>query len=204
MDQQQNCNRLADVLREGVGVVEMVLYSCLRKRLSTEDSSRDSTEIALLAGAVTGEVFGSLNPEETFVQFRSRHHAEIEQLLLSLATTLPELCPHLTDALRVQVLWCANLARPSALSSPLLQSVRTRKKACGTDPLPLPQQEASSEAAGDSFSPGQFAHCTWCRNTLYCFYSVFFMSCRRRFSREQQPVFLRKSAEMREYMSPQR
>ncbi len=104
MDQQQNDNRLADVLREGVGVVEMVLYSCLRSQLSAEDSTRDSTEVALLAGAVTGEVFGSLNPEKKFVQFRSRHHAEIEQLLLSLATTLPELCPHLTDALRVQVL----------------------------------------------------------------------------------------------------
>ncbi|MBM9518548.1 hypothetical protein JWG39_01800 [Desulforhopalus vacuolatus] len=102
--QNSDGTRLLNILREGIGLVQMIFYRETKKVLVSRDKKRDSAEAALLAGAITGEVFGTLNPGEKFVLFRQQHRAEIEQELLSLRSNLPELCQHITDALRVQAL----------------------------------------------------------------------------------------------------
>ena len=102
--QNSDGTRLLNTLREGIGLVQMILYRETRELLISRDKERDSAETALLAGAITGEVFGALNPGEKFVLFRRQHWAEIEQELLSLSSSMPELCQHITDALRVQAL----------------------------------------------------------------------------------------------------
>jgi hypothetical protein len=85
-------------------VVQMVLFKELRALLTRKNPARDTSSLALLSGAITNEVFGSLNREKVFQDFRQQNRAEIEQELLGLAQQLPALGAPLTDALRVQVL----------------------------------------------------------------------------------------------------
>lgn len=103
-EKSEKNNQLVTALREGVGLVQMLLYKELRERLRAEQPARDQMEVALLAGAITGEVFAARNPDEKFVEFRKMHWAEIEQELLFLQQNHTELCLFLTDALRIQVL----------------------------------------------------------------------------------------------------
>ena len=97
-------SRLIPVLREGICVVQMVLFKELRALLTKKYPERDSLSVAMLTGAVTNELFGSLNREEKFQDFRSQNRADIEQELLSLAQEFPSLTAPLTDALRIQAL----------------------------------------------------------------------------------------------------
>ncbi|MDD3813054.1 MAG: hypothetical protein PHZ02_00285 [Desulfocapsaceae bacterium] len=107
MDTTQTNNpgsRLLPVLREGICVVQMVLFKELRSLLMNKHPGRDSLSISMLTGAITNELFGTLNMEEQFQDFRRTNRADIEQELLSLAQELPTLRAPLTDALRVQTL----------------------------------------------------------------------------------------------------
>ncbi len=97
-------NRLVIALREGVGLVQMLLYKELKERLGRENPKREEKEISMLAGAITGEVFAAKNQEEKFVSFRQRHLGEIEQELLGLTANHPQFINILTDALRIEVL----------------------------------------------------------------------------------------------------
>ena len=92
------------VLREAICVVQMVLFKELRSLLAQKYPERDALSVAMLTGAVTNELFGSLNMEEKFQDFRRRNRAAIEQELLGLAMELPGLAAPLTDALRMQAL----------------------------------------------------------------------------------------------------
>lgn len=110
MDRKKSKNsgsRLIPVLREGICVVQMVLFKELRSLLTRKHPDRDSLFIAMLTGAITNELFGTLNMEEKFQDFRRRNRADIEQQLLSLAQELPTLTAALTDTLRIQTL-CDN------------------------------------------------------------------------------------------------
>lgn len=92
------------VLREAICVVQMVLFKELRSLLAKKHPERDTLSVAMLTGAVTNELFGSLNMEEKFQDFRRQNQAAIEQELLGLALELPGLAAPLTDALRMQAL----------------------------------------------------------------------------------------------------
>jgi len=100
-------SQLVSSLREGVAVIQMVLFKELRTRLTEKKPNLDKTKLAMLAGSITNEVFGTRNPEEKFVRFCRENWGEIEQELLSLKTDLAALLPYLTDALRIQTL-CDN------------------------------------------------------------------------------------------------
>ncbi len=104
MSEKKQENRLIPALREGVGLIQMLLYKELKERFIADNPMQDQLESALLAGAVTGEVFAAANPEEKFVRFRKEHFAEIEQKLLGLRHNHTELVPFISDALRIQVL----------------------------------------------------------------------------------------------------
>jgi len=91
-------------LREGVGLVQMVLYKEMRSKLLAKKPDLETRHLAMLAGSITNEVFGTQNPEEKFVRFCKDNRGYIEQELLNLKNELQPLCPILTDALRIQTL----------------------------------------------------------------------------------------------------
>lgn len=104
METSENKSQLTPVLREGLSVVQMIVFKELRAGLAEKHPGHTPTELSMLAGAIVGELFGSPNPEEKFVHFRKNNWGIIEQELLSLHTDTPGLCAPLTDALRIQVL----------------------------------------------------------------------------------------------------
>jgi hypothetical protein len=97
-------SQLLNSLREGVSVVQMVLFKEIRNKLSSRKPDLARGQVAMLAGSITNEVFGTQNPEEKFVRFRKAHRGDIEQELLNLKDDQAALRPILTDALRIQTL----------------------------------------------------------------------------------------------------
>lgn len=97
-------SQLVAALREGIGVVQMVVFKEVRANLTSKRSDLDKPQISMLAGSITNEIFGSQNPEVKFALFRKDNWGEIEQELLSLKDDLPNLCNHINDALRIQTL----------------------------------------------------------------------------------------------------
>jgi hypothetical protein len=102
--QPEKPSGLITALREGVALVQMVVFKTLRTALARQYPESDREYHALLAGALTSELFGANNPGERFAKFRREHRADIEQALLSLGDTLGEVRHPLTDALRIQAL----------------------------------------------------------------------------------------------------
>jgi len=97
-------SQLVNALREGVSIVQMVLFKEIRINLQRKRPDLDKGHLAMLAGSVTNEVFGTRNPEERFVRFCKENWGDIEQELLSIKDDLAPLCIFLTDALRIQTL----------------------------------------------------------------------------------------------------
>lgn len=97
-------SQLIGSLREGVSIVQMVLYKEIRTYLKDKRPDLPQEHLAMLAGSITNEVFGTVNPADKFVRFRQDNRAAIEQELLSLKQEVRSLCPLLTDALRIQTL----------------------------------------------------------------------------------------------------
>ena len=97
-------SRLLAALREAVELVQMVVFKEIRANLAKKKTGAESSSLASLAGAVTNEIFGTQNPEDKFVRFRAKHLGDIEQELLAIKDELPQLCPDITDALRIQTL----------------------------------------------------------------------------------------------------
>ncbi len=100
-------SELIAILREGVAVVQMVLFKELRSLFSTKHQDKDHINRSMLVGAIINKLFGTENPEAKFKKFNSKYHALIEQELLSIPEQLPQLRINITDALRVQTL-CDN------------------------------------------------------------------------------------------------
>ncbi len=97
-------SRLIPILREGVGVIQMIFFKELKAVIIKKYPEKDASAHAMLAGAITGELFGTQNQEEKFLTFRNAHQGEIEQELIALGKELPLLTPALADALRIQTL----------------------------------------------------------------------------------------------------
>jgi len=97
-------SRVIAALREGVAVVQMVLFKEMKTRLVEKRPSDDPAFLSMLAGSITNEVFATRNPAEKFILFRKENRAEIEQELLSMGVEMVELCATITDALRIQTL----------------------------------------------------------------------------------------------------
>lgn len=97
-------SQLVRSLREGVSLVQMVLYKEVRTNLMRKRPDLDKTHLTMLAGAITNEVFGTQNPEKKFVRFRQENWGTIEQELLNLKEEQAPLRELLTDALRIQTL----------------------------------------------------------------------------------------------------
>ena len=85
-------------------MVQMVLFKELRSLLTRKYPERNPLSISMLTGAITNELFGTLNEEKKFQEFRRENRATIAQELLSLSQELPTLTAPVTDALRMQTL----------------------------------------------------------------------------------------------------
>lgn len=97
-------SQLLNALREGIGVIQMVLFKELRAKLDDKNPECDKVHLSMLAGSITNEIFGTQNREEKFARFRTENLGSIEQELLSLRENHPAICQHVTDALRIQTL----------------------------------------------------------------------------------------------------
>jgi len=97
-------SQLIQSLREGVSIVQMVFFKEVRTSLMNNRPDVDKTELAMLAGSITNEIFGTQNPEEKFVRFTKENWGIIEQELLNIKKEQAPLCTLLTDALRIQTL----------------------------------------------------------------------------------------------------
>lgn len=106
-EETQKNSKLIHALREAVGLIQMITFKELRQTLEKKYPKREKSDISMLAGSITGEIFGSNSPEKRFVTFRENNKGEIEQELLNLHENHAFLCRHITDALRIQVL-CDN------------------------------------------------------------------------------------------------
>jgi len=97
-------SQLITSLRDGIALVQMILFKEIKNKLTKDHPLKDRTFISLLAGSITNEIFATHNPEEKFVTFKNENRGEIEQELLNLRNDMPELCVKITDALRIQTL----------------------------------------------------------------------------------------------------
>ena len=107
VESSQKKSALIQVLREGIGVVQMVIFKELRNSFAEKYPERDITSRSMLVGAIINKMFGMENPEPKFQKFNQENKAVIEQELIDLSSNHPELVNRITDALRVQVL-CDN------------------------------------------------------------------------------------------------
>ena len=97
-------SKLIRSLREGVSIVQMIFFKEVRDNLINKKPNLDKTQLAMLAGSITNEVFGTQNPEEKFIRFCKNNWGDIEQELLNIKEEMASLCTILTDALRIQTL----------------------------------------------------------------------------------------------------
>ncbi len=106
MDQttKQQGGQLSAALSQGISVVQMVVYKKVRDGLRSKYAAQSPDFQAMLAGAITNELFGFVNEEARFVHFKEANTGVLEQELLAFATDYPDLLAPLTDALRIQVL----------------------------------------------------------------------------------------------------
>ncbi len=103
-EKKEKQSRLIGVLREGVTVIQMILFKKVRENLSKKYPEKQDSHVSMLAGSITNELFGTVNPDEKFKNFRRENRGTIEQELLGLAEELAELRPILSDSLRVLTL----------------------------------------------------------------------------------------------------
>ncbi len=96
--------KLIPIMREAVGLVQMVFYVELKGMLSEKTDMGKQPDIKRLSGAVVNDLFGIHPTRKRDASFATEHRLLIESALRETATQLPDLLPHLTDALRMQAI----------------------------------------------------------------------------------------------------
>lgn len=97
-------NRVIPAMREGVALVQMILFRELKEKLQEKYADWDRDEYKRLIGSIVNDIFGTPAQDADSVKF-ARHHMEtIEEELKALADNVSSILPYLTDALRMQTL----------------------------------------------------------------------------------------------------
>ena len=91
-------------MREAVAIVQMVLFGELKKALAARYDSWDREDFRRLVGSIVSDIFGTPAQDPDARRFSREHFDVIEDELHSLAANVPDILPHLTDALRMQTL----------------------------------------------------------------------------------------------------
>ena len=97
-------SRVIPVMREAVALVQMVLFRQLKEGLAGKYSSWNQEEYIRLVGCIVNDIFGTPATDPDSMQFARTHIETIEEEMRTLAKTVPDILPHLTDALRMQTL----------------------------------------------------------------------------------------------------
>lgn len=97
-------NRVIPVMREAVTMVQMVLFRELKEKLAVKYTEWEPEEYKRLVGCIVNDIFGTPAQDPDSVKFARRHLETVEEELKALAGNVPEILPHLTDALRMQTL----------------------------------------------------------------------------------------------------
>jgi hypothetical protein len=96
-------SKLIPIMREGVGIIKMVLFKEMRDSLAGK-YAKEQGYAAKLAGAVINELFGTPNLQPEFIAFTEENRKIIATELTRLPFAFEKLRIPLTDALRVQFL----------------------------------------------------------------------------------------------------
>lgn len=128
-------NRVLPVMREAVALVQLVLFTELKNELAARYIQWAPEDVRRLAGCVIGDLFATPAADPELTSFVRENRDLMEEELRALPSTVPGLLPHITDALRMQVMCdheqgvnsLPNLLRARALG--ILQEER---------PMPLP------------------------------------------------------------------
>lgn len=161
-------NRLIPLIREGIEVVKMIFFKKLNSSLTDKYPEHDARFCAMLTGAVTNELFGTVNPGEPFASFLRENRRLITSELQNLAVSHEEMRIPLTDALRMQALCdrMENIEDPGSLALlkdlgiliperelPLphsfMELVRRMGKSLGLIIPPLPEEHAGQAPGKD-------------------------------------------------------
>lgn len=128
--------KLVPVLREGVGIIRMILFKELKTRLAARFPDEDAAYAGRLAGAVANDLFGTPNTEEPFATFTAENQNRIDREIAGMAEAMKDMRIPLTDALRVQFL-CDN--REGIDSEHILQRARSAGILITERDIPLPK-----------------------------------------------------------------
>jgi len=128
-------NRVIPVMREAVALVQMVLFRTLKDKLGEKYTGWDPEAYRRLIGCIVNDIFGTTAQEEEAVQFARMHIETVEEELRALAGNVPDILPHLTDALRMQTL-CDREEGKNTL--PTLLRARALGVLQEDRPIPLP------------------------------------------------------------------
>ncbi len=97
-------SRLVPILRQGIAVVQMVLFKRLKEYLSEKYPAQEAAFITMLTGTVVNDVFCTPNEEKPFLLFIRENESLIEETMKEIPLELIDMMVPLTDALRIQVL----------------------------------------------------------------------------------------------------
>ncbi len=132
---EQLDSRVIPVMREAIAMVHMVCFRELKDKLADRFKDWEPAEFRRLVGAVISDIFGTPAPDGESVRFARQHQDTVEKELWALADNLPDLLPHLTDALRMQTL-CDH--EQGINSIPTLLRARTVGVLMEERPIPMP------------------------------------------------------------------
>jgi len=97
-------NRVIPVMREAVALVQMVLFRELKDTLAAKYTDLAEEEFRRFIGCLVNDVFGTPAQDPESAAFARRHRDAVEEELRTLAVRVPDILPHLTDALRMQTI----------------------------------------------------------------------------------------------------
>ncbi len=128
-------SKLIPILRQGVAVIQMILFKRMRDHLARRCPGRDTVDINKLSGAIVNDLFGMANTEEPFASFVNENKECIEEEINTIPSEIADVMIPLTDALRITVL-CDN--QEGIDTSAILQRAKDRKLLLVPREVPLP------------------------------------------------------------------
>ncbi len=99
--------KIIPVMREAITMVQMIFFKQLQQSITSRYPDWDPAKHTSLAGAAVNNLFGTVPLDPAIIEFAEENRVLVEEELRGVATELADLCPYLTDALRMKTL-CDN------------------------------------------------------------------------------------------------
>jgi len=97
-------SKVVPVMREAVATVQLIFFGQLKEALAGKYPELAPEEFRKLVGCIVNDLFGTTQQDRESLAFARKRMEVIEKELWALAETVPDMLPHLTDALRMQTL----------------------------------------------------------------------------------------------------